>query len=135
MQDGRCPECGRAVSDSLLSADEARIVARENRILARADRYRRNRSAAGCLSGISVMGTAIVFIAGALAPSVAHHPALIASMMSGFAAGWFWAAIAYANHCRYDHARSIERFRRHRAERSDTDVREGIASDPPSECG
>lgn len=122
-RDTLCPECGRPVADSLLTLDEARLVAREDRILARAERYRRNRSAAGCLSVMSVLGVGPFLIVAGIAPQLVHHPLIVWMAAFGLSGACFWAAIAYANQCRADHAVSVERFRRLEARRTEESAR------------
>jgi len=110
-RDGRCPECGQPVADSLYTLDEAQIIAREQRILARMDAYRRNRNGAVWLAGFSAVGTALLLISVWVLPSTVKAPEFAALITSGVYSAAFWAAVAFANRYRFEHAQSIERFR------------------------
>ena len=102
-----------AVQDSLRGESERALRRRDDRILAKLDRYRRNRNAAGGLAIVGALGVFAPFIASAAMPTSAQYATGFPMVMfAAFSNAIIWPVACYAFHARFQHAQSIAHCRR-----------------------
>ena len=111
-RDGRCPECGMQVQDSLRSKSERALRRREDRIFSRMARYRRNRDAAGALAMLGLLGVIGHLLAPSAEPATGEWKYSL-SLFAGITIVLIGGALYFGFQARYEHARSIEHCRKY----------------------